>query len=132
MNHWWIETGSVWHYLPNNHRLSFRPLLEAGLVQLHNNALAMRVPRACVASVQPLFEAKEPLAVVAHGVLFGRDDLARGFHRRAVRLEGHLEEGASRRRLVGFAGLEDRDVAPGHLPSSLTRPKLDLAKRHDH
>src|SRR5262245_33747245 len=95
--HGQIESGSVWDYLSDNLRLSVRPLLEAGPVQLHDNTLAVRVPRAGVAGIQPFFEDKEPLAVVTHGVLFGRNNLAWRVPRRMVRLEGHLEEGASRR-----------------------------------
>src|SRR5262245_34134783 len=90
------------------------------------------MPRTYVAGVQPLFEDKEPLAFVAHGVLFGRNDLMGRLHWWMVRLDGHLEESASRRRLVRFAWLEDRDVSSGHLSACAAEPKLDLAKRHDH
>src|SRR5262245_66475443 len=72
VDHWGIETGAVGNYISENRRLSFGPLLEAGPVQLHHNALAVAMPRTRVARVQLLLEDKEPLSVVAAGVLFGR------------------------------------------------------------
>src|SRR5262245_28016294 len=117
VDHWGIESGEVGNYISENRRLSFGPLLEAGPVQLHHNTLAVAMPRTRVARVQPLFEDKEPLAFVAHGVLFWRNDLTGRCHRWMVRFDGHLEESASRRRLIRLAGLEDRDVSSGHLPA---------------
>src|SRR5215470_6189902 len=100
MNHRRVESGAVWHCLYENLRRSFRPLLEAGLVQLHHNALAVTVPRSRVAGGQPLFEDEEPLAVIPYGVLFGRNDFRGRFHRWMFRLDSHFEEWASGRRLV--------------------------------
>src|SRR5262245_15501531 len=132
MNHGRIESRAVGIYISENLRLSFGPLLKAGPVQLHHNTLAMAMPRTRIARVKSLFKNKEPLVVVAQGVLFWRYDLAWRFHRRMLRLESHLEEGASSRRLIRLAWLKDRDIASGHLTASLTRTKLDLAERNDH
>ena len=73
------------------------PLLEDGGVELHDHALAVAVPGARVAGSEPLLEDEEAVAVVAHGVLLRRNDLAGRVGRRVIRLDGDLEIGPADR-----------------------------------
>jgi len=104
-----------------------RPLVDADL-----DALAMAVALARVSRREPLLVDEEALALVHDRVLRRRDDLGGRFDRRVIGLDHHLEEGATRRGPVGFAGLEHRDLAAAHRAQHLAEPQLDLAHRHDH
>src|SRR6185503_4331332 len=124
-----IESSAIRHDIDKYLGLSIGPLLEPCPVELHHHALAMAVSRACVTDRESLFEYKEPSAIVADCVLFGRDDFRRRLDRRMIWLDVYFKEGASGRPRVRLAGFEDRYVASGQLAACLSRAKLNLTKR---
>ena len=77
------------------------PLLQQGpLIDPNLDALAVTVPRARVARIEPLFVNEEAIALVDHHVFFRWDHLWGRLDRRMVRLDGYFEIGAPCGRLV--------------------------------
>src|SRR5882724_10666137 len=100
VNHWRIERGTIRHDVHKDLRLSFGPLLKAGPVELHHDALAVAVSRSRVSDGEPLFENEEGLAVVTDRVLFGRNDLRRRLHWWMIRFDIYFKERSSGGRFV--------------------------------